>query len=70
MKKLFKFKGCLVWNYLIYMKGLILILKKLIWYEGIEIIILGVIGSFRSYIFYIKLKILVFICGGFKFIVR
>ena len=70
MKKSSKSKGRLVWNHSTHMKGLIPILDKLTQYEGIETITPGVIGSSRSHIPHIKLKISVPICGGFKLIAR
>jgi hypothetical protein len=63
-------KGRLVWNHSTHLPGLIPILEKLTYREGIGTITPAVIGHAKSNAQNLKIKISVPIRGGFKLIAR
>lgn len=62
--------GRLVWNHSTHLSGLIPILERLARYPGIETITPAVLGSARSNIPRLTIKVSVPIRGGFKLIAR
>ena len=63
-------KGRIVWNHSTHLPGLIRILERLTYREGIGTITPAVIGSTKSNIPILKIKVSVPIRGGFKLIAR
>jgi hypothetical protein len=63
-------KGRVVWNHSTHLPGLIPILEKLTYQDGIQTITPAVIGHAKANVPNLKLKISVPIRGGFKLIAR
>jgi len=63
-------KGRIVWNHSTHLPGLIPILERLTYFEGISTITPAVIGNTKSNIPLLKIKVSVPIRGGFKLIAR
>jgi hypothetical protein len=63
-------KGRVVWNHSTHIPGLIPILTKLTECEGIETITPAVLGSTKSNMHHLNIKVSVPIRGGFKLIAR
>jgi hypothetical protein len=63
-------KGRLVWNHSTHLPGLIPILEKLTYIEGIGTVTPAVIGHAKSNAPNLKIKVSVPIRGGFKLIAR
>lgn len=63
-------KGRLVWNHSTHISGLIPVLEKLVLQPGIQTITPAVIGTTRSSIPGLKIKVSVPIRGGYKLIAR
>jgi hypothetical protein len=63
-------KGRVVWNHSTHIPGLIAILTRLTEYEGIETITPAVLGSTKSNMHRLNIKVSVPIRGGFKLIAR
>lgn len=63
-------KGRIVWNHSTHLPGLIPILERLTYIDGIQTITPAVIGNTRSHMPAMKLKVSVPIRGGFKLIAR
>lgn len=63
-------RGRLVWNHSTHAPGLIPILERLALQDGVQTITPGVIGSAKSNIPNLTLKVSVDIRGGFKLIAR
>jgi hypothetical protein len=63
-------KGRIVWNHSTHLPGLIPILERLTYFEGIQTITPAVLGSTKSNMHRMNLKVSVPIRGGFKLIAR
>ncbi|NJR65300.1 MAG: metal-binding protein [Leptolyngbyaceae cyanobacterium CRU_2_3] len=63
-------KGRIVWNHSTHLPGLIPILERLTYLDGIQTITPAVLGNTKSNIPILKLKVSVPIRGGFKLIAR
>jgi len=63
-------KGRVVWNHSTHLPGLIAILTELSEYEGIQTITPAVLGSTKSNMHSLNIKVSVPIRGGFKLIAR
>jgi hypothetical protein len=63
-------KGRVVWNHSTHIPGLIAILTQLSEYEGIQTITPAVLGSTKSNMHILNIKVSVPIRGGFKLIAR
>jgi hypothetical protein len=63
-------KGRIVWNHSTHLPGLIEILERLTTYDGIQTITPAVLGSTKSNMQRMNLKVSVPIRGGFKLIAR
>ncbi|MGE5658692.1 MAG: DUF2103 domain-containing protein [Actinomycetota bacterium] len=63
-------KGRLVWNHSTHIPGLIPILERLTYKNGIQTITPGVIGKVKGHIPHLTLRVSVPIRGGFKLIAR
>ncbi|MBW4649890.1 MAG: DUF2103 domain-containing protein [Kastovskya adunca ATA6-11-RM4] len=62
--------GRLVWNHSTHLQGLIPILERLTYYQGIQTITPAVLGRTKSHRPHLQLKVSVPIRGGFKLIAR
>lgn len=63
-------KGRVVWNHSTHLPGLISVLEKLTHYPGIQTITPAVIGTTRSNVPTLQIKVSVPIRGGYKLIAR